>query len=94
MSELFELIEEEAVDAARRIGAGVVAGYDIARSIQERLRRDLGPGSYYIPGEDKVRRDRRIRQAVANGTDLDTVCRAFGLSRWTVRRILKQRESL
>ena len=89
MCDLLNVMREEIVDSARRLGLGVVHGYDIARAVEERLRRELGPGHWYVPGEDKDRRDRRIRAAASNGADIRTLCNTFGLSPRSVRRILR-----
>ncbi len=87
----FATLHREIVDAAGRCGLTAREASDMARSVGEGLRRDYAGQRPYVPAITKAERNRRIRAAY-DGRNGEALCRRFGVSKSTLRRVVGERE--
>ena len=77
--------------AAARLGVAPLQASALADSVEERLRRDLGGGWWYVPAVDltdqRKRRNAAICAEAAAGADDMTLARRYRLHPDTVRKI-------
>ena len=76
--------------AARLIAAGLDAV--IVRRVMTSLRQEWGGGSHYIPLSDRVARDAEISGLLRNGVSISAIATRIGISRNTVRKVIRQDE--
>ena len=88
MSEPIKQIIDDLVAVALQFGLSRQLASDFARAAVDRMTKNIGGGSLYIPKEDKESRDAKIR-ARFNGVNHDELCRVFGVSKRTLYRIIK-----
>jgi Mor family transcriptional regulator len=80
-------LKEEIVEAAGRCGLTAREALDIARSVEERIRREYGTRRIYINTLSIRDRDERIRKAF-DGTNAREICKENKISRPTLYRIV------
>ena len=81
------LLYEMTTIVREEIGFNELFAAQIAEALVRGLRRRLGADYLYIPAPDKTERDAAIR-ARFNGTNREEVCRAFGISKSQLYRIV------
>jgi Mor family transcriptional regulator len=85
MSELFDVIQEEVLQAASNCGMPDQDAERLASALEDRIRREYGTRKIYVPAPSKTERNRRIR-AEFNGRNLHEIMRRYGVSKMTVYR--------
>ena len=83
----FATLHREIIDAAGRCGLTAREAADMAQSVEESLRRDYAGQRPYVPAVTRAERNRQIRAAF-DGRNGEAVCRQFGISKSTLRRIV------
>ena len=78
------------IDQARGCGLSDDLTQRLSIGIETDVRRELGPGCWYIPGPSKTDRDHAILTAFRNGQRLASLAVDFGLTETRVRQILKR----
>ncbi len=82
----FATLHREIIDAAGRCGLTAREAADMARSVEESLRRDYAGQRPYVAAVTRAERNRQIRAAF-DGRNGQAVCRRFGISESTLRRV-------
>jgi len=91
--DILDSLHTTVTSAAMKRGVDWREAVQIAYDVEERLRAEWGGQRHYVPVPDVLERHRLIMEAF-DGTNRDEVCRNFGISRRTLRRIRAQfRES-
>jgi Mor family transcriptional regulator len=81
----------EIMEAAARLGLSQFRAFALADSVEERLRRDLGGGWWYVPAVDlsehRRQRNAAICEESAAGENDCTLARRYQLHPDTIRKI-------
>lgn len=89
-TDLFELVEESAVDAAPFYGIHPGVAQDFIQSVLDRCRMRVGGTECYVGKCDKARRNQTIKDKF-NGHNLNALAAEHHLSPRQIRNILKQK---
>jgi len=87
--DLLEVMHEEIVESARRMGVPGKVASDLALSVEAGIRDRCGVGRHYVPGNSKGTRNSFIFAAFSSGEDLKNIARRYEITIRQVRRILE-----
>jgi Mor family transcriptional regulator len=91
MNDPLDQITEDLEVIAIKFGVSVKIATDMARVMIERIKESLGGDDVYIPKPDKQHRNRLIR-TMFNGVNHADICTAFGISKATLYRVIKEKD--
>lgn len=80
---LSDVVYEETFKGARKMGVSQAVSADLARLVDETIKRRFGGERVYVPAPGKEERDKRIFRALERGVPVSVVARNEKLSvRW------------
>lgn len=90
--DILAAIVDAAAVAAAAEGLSDTSAHRIARAICERLQRDYGTATIYVPARSREARDRAILVGLAAGEPASEIARRVGVHQSTVLRVRQRHQ--
>ena len=84
-----DVLHEEIIEAARRLGVSANVAVDMAMSVESGLRSRCGGGEWYVQVDDKSARNSFIFVAYSSGESVKSIAAREGLSAKAIYKILE-----